>query len=319
MDEAAESSLIEGAATTRKEALELLRSGRPPKGLGERMVVNNYVAMSQIKGWTSRNLSTEMLLELQSVLTEGTLEDPNQAGRLRRSDEAVRVEDSRDGTVIHVPPPAQSLPHRLKSLCEFANRPHTGDEFLHPIAKASILHFMVGYEHPFVDGNGRTARAVFYWYALRNGYSVFEYLAISEIIRKGFARYPQAYADSEQDDGDLTYFLLYKLDVIEQALDRLAAHIRKEEEKVRQSERLLKLSKDLNLRQRLLLEHALRHAGSHYTVKSHMNSNGIAVNTARTDLDDLVRRRLMTTTRRGKQVVYHPDPGLHDRLARKGI
>lgn len=317
MDEAAESSIMEGAATTRKEAVELLRSGRTPRDKAERMVVNNYVAMQQVKQWVQRDLSVEMLLELQSMLTEGTLDKQDEAGRFRRPDESIRVVDDRDNTTIFVPPPAEQLSARLKKLCEFANQEHKGDEFLHPIVKACVLHFMVGYEHPFVDGNGRTARAVFYWFALRNGYGLFEYLAISELIRKGFAKYPQAYIDSEVDDGDLTYFVLYKLEIIEQALDRLAEHLRREEEKLRQSERFLRLSKDINLRQRLLLEHALRHPRSMYTVKSHMNSNGVSTNTARADLEDLVRWKLMTTSKRGKEVVYMAIPTLPERVARR--
>jgi Fic family protein len=316
MDEAAESSLIEGAATTRKEAVELLRSGREPKKRGERMVLNNYVAMQQVKRMLRTPLSVEMLLELQVTLTADTLDDPESAGRFRRADEDVRVEDSRDNSVIFVPPAAEGLRGRVQRLCEFANRDHEGADFIHPIVKASILHFMIGYEHPFVDGNGRTARAIFYWFALRHGYDIFEYLTISEIIRKGYAQYPQAYLDTECDDGDLTYFVLYKLDVIEQALDRLASHLRKEEEKLQRSEQLLKLSSNLNLRQRLLLEHALRHPTTQYTVKSHMNSNGIAPNTARADLEDLVKRRLMTTTSRGKQVIYLVTSHLSDRLAK---
>jgi Fic family protein len=319
IDEAAESSLIEGAATTRKDAVELLRSGRPPRSIGERMVINNYLAMQQIKRWLDRPMSVEMLLELQSTLTDGTLERPGEAGRLRRPDEQVRVVDERDNEDIYTPPPADTLLTRLNALCRFANSAHEDEQFIHPIVKASILHFMIGYEHPFVDGNGRTARAVFYWYALRNGYTIFEYTGISELIRKGYARYPQAYIDSEVDDGDLTYFVLYKLDIIERAMDRLAEHLRHEEEKVRRSERLLKLARDLNLRQRLLLEHSLRHPGTEYTVKSHMNSNGIVAATARTDLEGLVRRRLMTTTKRGREVVYHVLPTLAERLARRGL
>ncbi|MBX3406959.1 MAG: Fic family protein [Phycisphaeraceae bacterium] len=319
IDEAAESSLIEGAATTRKDAVDMLRSGREPRSIGERMVINNYLAMQQVKRWLQRPLSTDMLLELQTILTEQTLERPDEAGRLRRSDENVRVVDERDNTDLYTPPLAEALPARLAALCDFANRDHEDEHFIHPIVKASILHFMIGYEHPFVDGNGRTARAVFYWHALRNGYSIFEYTGISELIRKGYARYPQAFVDTELDDGDLTYFVLYKLDIIEQALDRLGEHLRHEEEKVRRSERLLKLAKDLNLRQRLLLEHSLRHPGTQYTVKSHMNSNGIVAATARTDLDDLVRRRLMTTTKRGREVIYLVTSTLAERLAKKGL
>jgi len=318
MDEAAESSLIEGAATTRKEAVDLLRSGRAPKSIGERMVVNNYVAMQQIKRWLGQPLSIDMLIELQSILTLDTLQDPGEAGRLRRADETVRVEDARTGDTVYIPPAAADLPTRLKSLCDFANASHDkGPDFLHPMVKACILHFMLGYEHPFCDGNGRTARAIFYWFALRSGYTIFEYTAISELIRKGYARYPQAYIDTELDEGDVTYFVVYKLDIIQQSLRRLAEHLDHEQARIERSRAFLRVSKDLNLRQRLLLEHAIRHPMTQYTVKSHMNSNGVVAATARIDLDDLVRRRLMVVAKHGKQVIYQGSPSLASRLERR--
>lgn len=319
MDEAAESSVIEGAATTRKEALELLRSGRDARTKGERMVINNYVAMQRIKGWLGRPLSVDMLLELRGILTDDTLENPDESRRFRRPDENVRVEHYLTRDIIFTPPPASGVKARIQALCDFANREHAKAAFIHPIVKAAILHFMIGYEHPFVDGNGRTARAVFYWFALRSGYTVFEYMPISERIRAGRSRYPQAFVDCEDDDGDLTYFILYHLDIVEQSLDLFSSRLHREEQKIKRSERLLRLSNDLNLRQRLLLEHALRHPRTTYTVKSHMNSNGITTNTARSDLDDLVRRRLMSTSKRGREVLYHASPTLVERLERKGL
>lgn len=317
MDEAAESSIMEGAATTRRDAVDMLRSGRLPRTQGERMVVNNYLSLQTIKTWLDRPMSIDLLVELQQMLTHGTLDDPTASGRLRYANENVRVVDARTGNVIFEPPHADHLPTLLRSICGFANAEHRGSRFIHPIIKAAIVHFLIGYAHPFVDGNGRTARAAFYWFALRHGYGIFEFLAISEIIRKGFARYPQAYVDSEMDEGDLTYFVLYKLDVIQQSLDRLADHLEQEQERTLRAEKLLRLSDDLNLRQRLLLEHALRHPLTKYTVKSHMNSNGITAVTARTDLDRLVKLRFMTTTKRNKEVLYLLAPGFEAKLQKK--
>lgn len=315
MDEAAESSLIEGAATTRKDAVEMLRSARSPKTKGERMVVNNYVAMQQVKEWTGRSLSKEMLLELQTTLTRDTLGNEDEAGRFRRSDERVRVVDERTDREIYVPPPAEGLHNRIASLCAFANQDHSGKNFIHPIVKACVLHFMIGYEHPFVDGNGRTARAIFYWFTLRHGYRIFEYIPISEKIRKGYARYPEAYLDTELDDGDLTYFILYKLDIIEQSLTALAEHLKNEEEKIKRSELLLKSNKGLNLRQRILLEHALRHPTQRYTVKSHASSNGTTLVTARTDLEILRNLRLLTSFKDGREEIYLPAATLAEKVA----
>lgn len=317
MSEAAESSIMEGASATRQQALDLLRSGRAPATLGERMILNNYEAMRLLKRRLAEPLSIELILELHTTLTEDTLDDAEACGRFRLASEDVRVVDTRDGSTLFTPPSADKIRPLLKDACDFANGDHTGPRFLHPIVVASILHFLTGYIHPFVDGNGRTARALFYWFALKHGYGIFEYLTISEIIRKGYAQYPQAYLDTETDDGDLTYFVLYHLDVIEKALDRFAEHLETEERRIENSRRFLLRFKDLNLRQRLLLEHALRHPETQYTVKSHMNSNGISINTARADLDDLVRRKLMVTTKRVREVVYLAVPNLTARLEKK--
>ncbi|MBX3381713.1 MAG: Fic family protein, partial [Phycisphaeraceae bacterium] len=319
MDESAESSIMEGAATTLREAIDLLRTDRPPQTRGEVMIANNYAAMREVKGSLEKPLSLELLLEWQNILTAGTLKHSGEAGRLRISGENVRVVDQRDNTDIYTPPPADQLPARLARLCEFANLEHSGESFLHPILKAIVLHFMIGYEHPFVDGNGRTARAVFYWQSLRSGYDIFEYLAISEILRKSFAQYPQAYVDTELDDGDLTYFVLFHLRVIQQSLARFEETTKREQAAIERSRALLKIAKSLNLRQRLLLDHGLRHPQTLYTVKGHMNSHGITAPPARADLNHLVKLRLLITSKRGKEVIYHIAPGLSERLARKGI
>ncbi len=319
MEEAAESAIIEGASGTRQEAIELLRSGRRPKSISERMVINNYMTMQRIKELVDTPLSPALILELQELITEGTLDDPAEAGRFRRAEQPVRIVDTRDETVIFEPPHAALVVDYVTRLCKFANTDHAGADFLHPVIKAAILHFMIGYIHPFADGNGRTARAMFYWFALRHGYTLFEYLSISEVIRKGYARYPQAYVDVETDDGDLTYFVLYKLDIISQALDRLAEKLALDAEKIKLSERLLALAEGLNLRQRLLLEHSLRHPLTQYTVKTHANSNGIVLTTARADLEQLVILKLLATAKRGKEVIYMATPKLTQRLAAKRL
>jgi Fic family protein len=74
------------------------------------------------------------------------------------------------------------LPERMRALCAFANMRTGVDGFVHPIVRAIILHFMLAYDHPYVDGNGRTARALFYWSALKDGYWLIEYVSISRII-----------------------------------------------------------------------------------------------------------------------------------------
>lgn len=84
--------------------------------------------------------------------------------------------------------------------------------------KAIILHFMLGYEHPFRDGNGRTARALFYWFMLKSGYWPFEYISISTLLKEAPMQYGRSYVYTETDAFDLTYFVIYQLRVIERAM-----------------------------------------------------------------------------------------------------
>ncbi len=280
------------------------------------MVANNLAGMHFVKDSLDRPLSAELLRKLHTTLCERTLGDESACGRFRLESENILAVDGHDSSTIHVLPHAANISTLISKLCAFAN--HTSDEpFIHPLVRASILHFMLGYIHPFVDGNGRTARALFYWQALRSGYSIFEFLSISTIIRQGFAKYPRAYMDSEQDDGDLTYFIMFQLDVVTQAIQAFGEHVKRQAERLRESKRFLTLSKDLNLRQTLVLSHSIAHPSTFYTVLTHSNSNNITKVAARNDLEDLVRRKLMTTSKRGKEVIYHPASTLRARLDRK--
>lgn len=306
MDEAAESSIMEGAATTRDKARELLRSDGTPSTKAERMVVNNYLAMQMIKERLGEPLTPQWLLELQSRLTEGTWDpgEDSKQGRFRASTDPVEIVDRRTLDVIFTPPPADALRGRLDALCAFANGRQTGSSYIHPLLKACVLHFMIGYEHPFCDGNGRTARAIFYWQALRSGYGVFEFLSISEVIAKAWGRYAKAYVHTETDEGDLGYFLDFHVDVIRQSLDRLQEHLAREAEQIKTALRLVTKHSGLNLRQRLLIEHAIRHPKAIYTVKAHAGSYGITLNTARADLEGLVRSRLLIRSGNARSRVY---------------
>ena len=65
--------------------------------------------------------------------------------------------------------------------------------FLHPVIRSILLHFWVAYDHPFVDGNGRNARALFYWSMLRHGFWLAEFFSISHEILKAPRKYYRAF------------------------------------------------------------------------------------------------------------------------------
>jgi Fic family protein len=314
IDEAITSSQLEGATTTRPVAKQMIRTGRRPRDKSEQMILNNYMAMKKIGQLKNDKLTRNLVFEIHRIVTKNTLDDPSAAGRFRREDENVRVEDN-EGTVFHEPPPADQLEDRMEDMSAFANSDSTKGGFVHPVLRSIILHFWLSYDHPFVDGNGRTARALFYWSMLRQKYWLCEYISISQIIRKAPVKYGKAFLYTETDDNDLTYFLLYHLRVIQRAIDELHAYITRKTANLQRLEAELRGMNLLNHRQRALIGHALRHPYQSYTISSHQNSHNVVYQTARTDLLDLADRNLLETHRPGKSYVFRPARDLESRLS----
>lgn len=302
MEEAITSSQLEGASTTRVVAKAMLRSGREARDLGERMIRNNYRAMEFVREAVDAHLSVDMLLELHAVLTEDTL-DASSVGRLRRADEDVAVVDQRDGEMIHRPPHAAQLTERLGAVFAFANDANDA-QFLHPVVRAIVLHFMIGYEHPFVDGNGRAARALFYWAMARAGYWLAEFLSISTVIRKAPVQYMRAYVYSERDDNDVTYFLDYNLRVMLRALDELRRYLSRKAAETLDAQRLLDASPHggrLNHRQIEAIRSLRKRPRQPYTIAEHQRATRVTYQTARTDLLELAELGVLAMVRTRKQ------------------
>lgn len=316
MEEAIRSSQLEGATTSRRVAKELLRTGREPRNRSERMILNNYHALQFMREQIGDTLTPEVVIELQRILTTGTLDDPDSAGRLQTPDEErVAVWDITDGTLMHKPPPAEQLPERLAALCDFANAAEDPERFMHPVVRAILLHFWLAYDHPFEDGNGRTARALFYWSMRTQGYWLVEYLSISSILRKAPTKYARAFLLTETDERDATYFLIYNLHVMERAVKEMHAYLRRKTREVSEIERAIKSSAEFNHRQLALLSNALRSGDRSYTFRSHAGSHNVTHETSRRDLQRLAEQGLLTSRRAGRRIVFSPPADLAERLA----
>ncbi|EJG06198.1 MAG: Fic family protein [Methanofollis liminatans] len=300
MEEAIASSQIEGAATTRVAAKQMLQERKKPRNRDELMILNNYLTMKEVAGLRGEPLSPELVRRLHAMITRGTLEDPAYEGAFRENDD-IRVVDS-SGAVLHVPPPHEEIEGLVDELCAFANGEE--EEFIHPVVKGIVLHFLMGYIHPFNDGNGRCARTLFYWYVLKQDYWLFEYMAISRAIRESRGQYKRAYLYTETDENDLTYFIRYNLDVIEKTIEEVRAYIKEQQEKQIEALHLIEHAGDLNLRQVEILKMLMRRPERPMTIKEVMEVFGVAYGTARSDLLRLAGAGYVEKRTMGKEFVF---------------
>jgi Fic family protein len=315
MEEAITSSQLEGAATTREVAKKMLAEGRKPRDHSERMIANNYATMRRILELKDHPMTPEMVFQIHAEISQNALDIPDGAGRFRRAAEAVDVSD-RDGTVFHVPPLAEELPLRLQAMCDFANA-KTPEFFVHPVIRGIILHFWLAYDHPFVDGNGRTARALFYWQMLHSGYWLFEFISISHFLRKAPVQYGTAFLHTETDENDLTYFIIHQAEIIRRALKELHDYVARKSSETRSCLNALEKYPELNHRQQALISHAVRHPGFVYYIAGHQTRQGITYATARSDLLKLAKSKLFEQKKIGRTFVFVAPKDIEMRLQSK--
>jgi Fic family protein len=283
MEEAISSSQIEGAITTRKKAKEMIQQDKKPRNKSEQMILNNYITMKHIVQQKNEDISPEKILEIHQLISGNTLDDAKDEGKFRDNDE-VYVINHINSEIVHTPPLKNEITALIKDLCDFFNK--DTEDFIHPIIKGCIIHFMIGWIHPFVDGNGRTARALFYWYMLKKGYWLTEYLSISRIIKDSKTQYEKAYLYTETDNNDLGYFITYHIKTMEKAYEALKDYINRKEKEVFQAAKFMKIP-NVNDRMAQILKILNDDPDRMLTTKEIEARFSISNFTARTDLKAL--------------------------------
>lgn len=290
MEEAISSSQIEGAATTRKVAKDMLRKHASPKDKSQQMIVNNYQTIQFIVEHKNEPLTKDMLLHIHQLMTNKTLERDEDAGRFRQNNEVV-VEDAITHDIVHTPPSFEDIPQFVDELCRFFNEEQRSP-FIHPIIKGIIIHFMLAYMHPFVDGNGRTSRALFYWYMLKQGYWLTEYLSISRIIYRSKKSYEKAFLYTEADDMDIGYFITYNLRVLDLAFMDLQRYLQRKMEEHKMASTFLNIP-NVNERQAEIIKMYFDNPKEMYTVKDFQARFLVTPTTIKSDLDHLMEMGLI--------------------------
>ena len=291
MEEAIYSSQMEGAATTRKVAKEMLRKKMTPRDKSQQMIHNNYQTIQYVVEHKDEPLTEELLLQVHRLMTINTMDNPEDAGRFRGNDDVV-VENGITHETVHTPPSYKEIPQFIKDLCVFFNDENSR-QFIHPIIRGIVIHFMISFVHPFADGNGRTARAMFFWYMLRQGYWLTEYLSISRVIAKSKKSYEKAFLYTEVDGMDIGYFVAYNLKVLEQSFQQLQDYIKRKQEEKKAASLFLRLG-DFNERQAQIIKLFADDPNALVTIKDLEIRFGVSPTTAKTDIIGLLEKEIVS-------------------------
>ncbi|UOX32680.1 Fic family protein [Flavobacterium sediminilitoris] len=300
LEEAVASSQVEGAATTTEVARDMLKSGRNPRNESEQMIFNNLRAIEYISEFVNASIDFKIIIELHKIMTANT-DAEKYSGDFREGE--VYVTDHVDGEIAHIPPDWNEVKSLMGELCEFIN---DDEKFIHPIIKASIIHFMIGYIHPFKDGNGRTARALFYWYLLKKGYTLVKNISISRVILESRTQYDKAFLKTEYDENDLNYFITYSIKNIRIAFEKLIQYRDKKLDE-RKKANLVSyelLNKGLNKRQADLIGFLYLKEKNNVTVNSYSEKHEIVRQTASKDINELIKLGLIDEDKSNKPFKY---------------
>jgi Fic family protein len=264
------------------------------------MIFNNLRGIRFIDEEMGTPLDTKFIIDIHRIMTANTSAE-SCAGSFR--DGIIYVQDHVDGEIAHTPPSHEIVGEMMDQLFEFANQ---DQDFIHPIVKASIIHFMIGFIHPFKDGNGRTARALFYWYLLKKDYTLIKNISISRAILDSRIQYDKAFLKTESDDNDLTYFIMYSIKSLRVAFESLVRYRdSKKEEREKSGIIAYKLiGKGLNKRQADLIGYLYTKKSNGVNISSYSDKHEIVRQTARKDLNDLIKMELIEEEKIGRNVLF---------------
>lgn len=216
IEEAITSAIYEGAHSTRAQAEQLIASGQRPKDKDEWMLFNNFKAMKWVKENTGRPLSKEVILQLHKIVTENALEgdDVNFSGKFRNDKIFVGPHEGINYKLIEV------------AIAEMIAITTNNPRYFHPLIKCILVHYFTAYIHPFFDGNGRTARALFYFKAMRNDLLYVELLSVSAYLKEHGTQYEGAFERVVKNDYDITYFIDFCLDSMFSSLNEVSRKVK---------------------------------------------------------------------------------------------
>ena len=281
------STHIEGTALSLEQAKSILE-GKKVRGVSrddEKELLNYKKAMDFISKYLGKDdpVSEGIVRELHKILVRGVRGENADPGNYRKIQNY--VVNSRTREVIYTPPGALDVPHLMREFVEWINKA----EDVSPILVAGIAQFQFVYIHPFIDGNGRTARLLSTLILYKTGYDFKRLFTISEYYDKDRPAYYQAIQTVRKNNMDMTTWLEYFVDGLRSQMAEIQA---KGEQLIKQDSQLQKIKKiGLNKRQEKAVKHLI--IKGTLSVNEYQSVASCIRRTAQRDLEELVEKKIV--------------------------
>ena len=210
--EAHHTTHIEGTHLTLDQSERLL-AGEKPDGVkadDAKEVTNYRKAVDLVADYLgSGDPVTEGLIrEIHKRLVRGVRGNAAAPGEYRRIQNYVANSVTKE--IICTPPSPQEVSPMMAEFVSWLNKKAlTAEQDVHPILVAGIAQFQLVHIHPFLDGNGRTARLLSMLCLYRKGYDFKRLFTLSEYYDRDRPSYYRAIQTVRKRDLDLTEWLEY--------------------------------------------------------------------------------------------------------------
>ncbi len=230
------STAIEGNRLSLEQVSDLAHGREVMATRKDKQEVKNYLTVLENidKLAELSKITEDLILKVHNSVTKGTLENPSDCGVYRNR--YVVVANRITGEVFFRPPSNEDVPGLVRALVEWLNSTDVGT--IDPIIEAGIAHYEFVRIHPFVDGNGRTARVLATLILYLRGFDTKQFFCLDDYYDSDRPAYYKALQNIDQNTLDLTNWLEYFVEGVNVSTDAVKERIiRLSSERLRRTKR----------------------------------------------------------------------------------
>lgn len=293
--EAYHTTHIEGTQLTLEQSKQIWRGKRPTKANPDdvKELLNYRKAFNLVSDYIKDGPITEVLIrEIHTRLVQNVRGNSATPGEYRKIQNF--VVNSQTKEVIYTPPPVYQVSQMMQALVDWLNQ----ETNIHPVLISGIAQFQLVHIHPFLDGNGRTARLLSTLCLYRSGYDFKKLFTVSEYYDKNRTDYYQAIQSVREHNMDMTGWLEYFSQGLAMQLQQV-----KELGKQAIEQDLLVKQYHLSARQKLAVEYIMKH-GSLTIQEFEKISPHVTRRTLQRELRELIEKKIVKTSGATSKLIY---------------